>query len=233
MKKLFSVAAGVILVAAVLLYSNIAQPGTNEQTVANIPIEQTNSNISTEQSDEDIPAVKPSVSPIRATDQEGIVPGGTIKVEVDRIVDGDTIRALYQGEQYKVRLLCIDTPESVKENVQEQPYGKKATERLKELIDGKNVQMVFEKEVRDRYDRLLAYVLLEDGVCVNALMVSEGYARVNTVKPNTVHKDYFIGLMEEAIGEKIGLWSLRPEERPFVKNDKGNYVPRIYEDEAA
>lgn len=233
MKKLFSVAAGVILVAAVLLYSNIAQPGTNEQTVANIPIEQTNSNISTEQSDEDIPAVKPSVSPIRVTDQEGIVPGGTIKVEVERIVDGDTFRALYQGEQYKVRLLCIDTPESVKENVQEQPYGKKATERLKELIDGKNVQMVFEKEVRDRYDRLLAYVLLEDGVCVNALMVSEGYARVNTVKPNTVHKDYFIGLMEEAIGEKIGLWSLRPEERPFVKNDKGNYVPRIYEEEAA
>lgn len=215
MKKLFSVAAGVILVAAILLYNNIALPGANEQTDVNIS------------------TVEPPKSPITATDLEGIVPGGTIKVEVDRIVDGDTFRALYQGEQYKVRLLCIDTPESVKENVQEQPYGKKATERLKELIDGKKVQIVFEKEIRDRYDRLLAYVLLEDGVCVNALMVSEGYARVNTVKPNTVHKDYFIGLMEEAIGEEKGLWSLRPEERPFVKNEKGNYVPRIYEEEAA
>lgn len=233
MKKLFSVVAGVILVAAILIYNNIVLPGTNEQTDANIPTEQTSIDMSGTQSDEDISAVESSESPIRATDQEGIVPGGTIKVEVNRIVDGDTFRALYQGEQYKVRLLCIDTPESVKENVEEQPYGKKASERLKELIDGKKVQMVFEKEVRDRYDRLLAYILLEDGVCVNALMVSEGYARVNTVKPNTVHRDYFIGLMEEAIEEEKGLWSLRPEERPFVKNDKGSYVPRIYEEDAA
>lgn len=233
MKKLFSVVAGVLLVAAILIYNNIVLPGTNEQTDANIPAEQSDVNILTEQSDEDISADESSESPIRATDQEGIIPGGTINVEVNRIVDGDTFRALYQGEEYKVRLLCIDTPESVKENVQEQPYGKKAAERLKELIDGKKVQMVFENEVRDRYERLLAYILLEDGVCVNALMVSEGYARVNTVKPNTVHRDYFIGLMEEAIGEEKGLWSLRPEERPFVKNDKGNYVPRIYEEEAA
>lgn len=233
MKKLFSVVAGVLLVAVILIYNNILLPGTNEQMDANNQTERTNLNMSDAQSDEDMSAAEPSESPIRATDQEGIVPGGTIKVEVNRIVDGDTFIALYQGEQYKVRLLCIDTPESVKENVQEQPYGKKATERLKELIDGKKVQMVFENEVRDRYDRLLSYILLEDGVCVNALMVSEGYARVNTVKPNTVHRDYFIGLMEEAIGREKGLWSLRPEERPFVKNDKGNYVPRIYEEEAA
>lgn len=224
MKKLFSVAAGVILVAAILIYNNFALPGTNEHSDVNI---------STEQSDVNIPVVESSESPISATDLEGIVPGGTINVEVKRVVDGDTIRAYYQGEEYKVRLLCIDTPESVKENVEEQPYGEKAVERLKELIAGKDVRMVFENEVRDRYDRLLAYILLEDGVCVNAMMVSEGYARANTVKPNTVHNDYFNGLMEEAIREEKGLWSLPSEKRPFVKNDKGYYVPRYYEEEAA
>lgn len=233
MKKFSSVAAGMILVAAILIYNNIVLPGTNEQTDANVPTEQTNLIMSAAQSDEDVSAVESSKSPISVTDHEGIVPGGTINVKIKRVVDGDTIRAYYQGEEYKVRLLCIDTPESVKENVKEQPYGKKAAERLEELISGNEVRMVFENEVKDRYDRLLAYILLEDGVCVNALMVSEGFARVNSVKPNTVHRDYFNGLMEEAIREEKGVWSLRPEERPFVKNDKGDYVPRYYEEEAA
>lgn len=172
-------------------------------------------------------------SPIRVTELEGLVPGGYIKAVVKRVVDGDTVRAEYEGEEYRVRLLCVDTPESVKENVKEQPFGKQASERLEQLVLGKEVRLLFEKDLWDNYDRLLAYVILEDGACANVILITEGLARVNSVKPNTVHRDYFNTLQTRAIEEGRGLWSLPEEERPFVKKDDNYYVPRYYEDEAA
>ncbi len=172
-------------------------------------------------------------SPIKVTQLEGMVPGGHIKAVVKRVVDGDTIRAEYRGEEYRVRLLCIDTPESVKANVKEQPFGKQAAEKLEEMIQGKEVQLLFEKGLWDNYDRLLAYVMLEDGSCANAIMISEGFARANSVKPNIVHRDYFNSLQAKAIEEERGLWSLPEDERPFVKKDDDYYVPRYYEDEVA
>lgn len=172
-------------------------------------------------------------SPIKATDKEGIVPGGTINAAVKRVVDGDTLVAAYKDRDYRVRLLCIDTPESVMTGIKVQPYGKEASDRLKELVSGKDVKLVFEKDTQDRYNRLLAYVLLEDGTCVNSLLVAEGYARVDFVKPNTVNRDYFTGLMEAAISRGSGLWSLPEDERPFVKDKDGNYYPRYYDGEKA
>ncbi|HEX2946029.1 MAG TPA: thermonuclease family protein [Clostridia bacterium] len=172
-------------------------------------------------------------SPIKVTDTEGIVPHGTITAHIKRIVDGDTLVAVYKNKDYRVRLLCIDTPESVKTGVKAQPYGKEASEKLKALVLDKEVSLVFEKDTDDRYDRLLAYLLLEDGTCVNALMVSEGYARVEFVKPNTVNREYFEGLMEEAISRGRGLWSLPEDEVPFVKDKDGDYYPRYYDEEKA
>lgn len=172
-------------------------------------------------------------SPIKATDTEGIVPGGTIDAKVKRVVDGDTFVAVYKNRDYRARLLCIDTPESVMNGVDVQPYGKEASERLKELIEGKDVKMVFEKDTDDRYDRLLVYVLLDDGTCVNSLLVAEGYARVDFVRPNTVNREYFDRLMEAAISRGIGLWSLPEAERPFVRDRDGNYYPRYYDADKA
>jgi|GEM_PF-3054888 len=172
-------------------------------------------------------------SPIRTTDIEGIVPGGTISAHVKRVVDGDTLVAVYKNKDYRVRLLCIDTPESVKTGVKVQVYGKEASEKLKKLVLDKDVKLVFEKDTDDRYDRLLAYLILEDGSCVNSILVAEGYARVEFVKPNTVNKEYFMDLMEKAISQGRGLWSLPEDERPFVKDKDGNYYPRYYDEEKA
>ncbi len=254
-RKSVIVAAGAVLTVIILIYGNIL-PGSNEQadihsdqiTVVqaqtNVPIEsgatastESGATASTESgantsTDADANAEDPE-NPIRLTDAEGFVPGGYIEVVVRRVVDGDTIWAEYQGKEYKVRLLCIDTPESVKEKVKEQPFGKQAAEKLEEMILGKEVQLLFEKDIRDNYDRLLAYVVLEDGTCVNATMVSEGFARVNAVKPNIVHRDYFIKLQNNAINEGKGLWSLPEDKRPFVKKEDNFYIPRYYEEEAA
>ena len=171
-------------------------------------------------------------SPIVASDTEGIIPEGYIHVKVTRIVDGDTIKAEYGSNVYTVRLLCIDTPETVKEGVPVQRYGKQASEKLSEMLLNKKVTLVFEKDMYDKYDRLLAYVILKDSTCVNVFMVEQGYARVDLVKPNTVHRDYFEGLQEDAIRNKRGLWSLPIDERPFVPIDEGYYIPRYYDDAA-
>ena len=166
------------------------------------------------------------------SDEEGIVPGGFIKATVTRIVDGDTLEVKYEDDEYKVRLLCIDTPETKKSGVDVQPYGKQAADKLSEMVLNKKVTLVFEKDTDDRYDRLLAYIIVKDGSCVNADLVDQGYARVDIVRPNNVNEDYFYELQDRAIKEKRGLWSLPEGKRPFIKNDKGYYVPRYIDDAA-
>lgn len=171
-------------------------------------------------------------NPIKIPENEGIEPDGYIRARVTKVTDGDTIRVEYEGKEYRVRLLDKDTPETVKAGVPAQPYGKKASDKLKEMLLEKEITLVFEKDIDDRYDRLLAYVFLEDGTCVNAFMVKEGYARVEVVKPNTAYKDYFTKLQENAIREKRGLWSLPEKDRPFILNKSGIYIPRYYKEAA-
>lgn len=170
--------------------------------------------------------------PVTVPDQEGIVPGGHIHSKVTKVTDGDTIKVEYSGKTYRVRLMYIDTPETVKEGVAVQPYGKEASEKLVGLLANKDVTLVFEKDVYDDYDRLLAFVLTNDGACVNTYMVDRGYARVNAVKPNTSYKEYFEGLQEDAIRGKRGMWSFPADERPFIEKNDGYYVPRYYNDAA-
>lgn len=165
--------------------------------------------------------------------KEGIVPKGHISVKVTHIVDGDTIDVTYGKEEYKVRLLCVDTPESVKSGVEVQPYGKEASEFTEKLVDGKQVKLVFDKGLRDRYGRLLAFVMLENDECLNALLVYEGYARVELVSPNKTYKEWFYKLQEAAVSEKAGMWALPEKKQPFVKDEKGEYIPRYWDEKAS
>lgn len=236
MKKKISMVAGAII-TAVILFAYVAAPDLFKQMVpegGSIPGSGSVLGSGTEAGKN----AYVSEGPIKATGTEGIAPGGFVYAKVTRIVDGDTLEAEfangeYGNEEYKVRLLCIDTPETVKSGVDEQPYGKLATEKLTEMVLDKEVVLIFEKDIDDRYDRLLAYVMLEEGTCVNAALVEQGYARVDIVRPNNIHKDYFYELQDKAIKEKKGLWSLPSKRRPFIKNDKGYYVPRYIENDAA
>ncbi|OEU44305.1 MAG: hypothetical protein BBJ60_07270 [Desulfobacterales bacterium S7086C20] len=79
---------------------------------------------------------------------------------VIRIVDGDTIVVDCQGKHEKVRLLCVNTPESVHPDKKHIPLGKVASEYTKKRLTGKYVDLEFEGPLRGRYGRLLAYVLL-------------------------------------------------------------------------
>ena len=160
---------------------------------------------------------------------EGIAAGKYINAYVDRVVDGDTIEIKYDMKFYKVRFLDVDTPESVKSGVTVQVYGKEASLYTKQLISGKQVKLIFEKGITDKYGRLLAFVFLGDDKCINALLVSNGFARVEIVEPNSTFKDYFYNLQKKAIQQKEGLWRLGADKIPFIKNQYGEYIPRYWE----
>ncbi len=129
-------------------------------------------------------------------------------VVVERVVDGDTF-IIAGGE--RVRMIGVDTPETVKPGTAPQPYGKEASQYTETMLSGKKVRLEFDVAERDKYGRLLAYVYLEDGTFVNEKLVSEGYARVMTVPPNVKYAERFLAAERKARQERRGLWGLGDE----------------------
>jgi len=131
------------------------------------------------------------------------------RVVVERVIDGDTI-VVSGGE--RVRLIGIDTPETVKPGSPVECFGREASRRLDELLPaGTDVLLVADVDARDRYDRTLSYVYREhDGLFVNASLVGDGYAYAYTVPPNVAHAEEFADLQGEAQASDRGLWSACP-----------------------
>lgn len=137
----------------------------------------------------------------------------TTNALVARVVDGDTIEALLDGASttVRVRLLGINTPESVDPRRLVECFGKESSRFLKEMIEGKRVRLEedLQADERDKYGRLLRNVVSEDGTDVNARLVSEGYAHAYLSFPlNKQRKNQLGRLQEEAKEGEKGLWSL-------------------------
>jgi micrococcal nuclease len=126
---------------------------------------------------------------------------------VGRVVDGDTIR-VHIGTEETVRLIGIDTPESVDPRSPVECFGQEASAHLKELLPvGTRVRLVRDVEARDRFDRLLAYVYrVEDDLFVNRQMALDGYADLLTFPPNVAHVEDFTTAVREAREAGRGLW---------------------------
>ncbi|HPL06626.1 MAG TPA: thermonuclease family protein [Bacteroidales bacterium] len=126
---------------------------------------------------------------------------------VTKVVDGDTFWVDDGSEKgKKVRLIGVDTPETLHPQKAPEPYGREASEFTKSLLEGKKVRLEFDVDSLDRYGRLLAYVYLENGLFVNAELVRKGYAQVATFPPNVKYADYFLKLQRKARNRKLGLW---------------------------
>lgn len=128
---------------------------------------------------------------------------------VVRVVDGDTIVVDIDGHDEHVRLIGIDTPETVKPNTPVECFGPEASAHTKELLPpGTAVRLERDVEARDDYDRLLAYVYrAEDGLFVNLAIVSDGYAALLTFPPNVAHVDEFVAAARDAEAHDLGLWA--------------------------
>lgn len=127
---------------------------------------------------------------------------------VQRVVDGDTLVVETGGIEERVRLIGIDTPESVKAGTEVECYGKEASANTEELLPaGTEVVLERDVEVRDRYDRLLAYVYrATDGMFVNLALVDQGYAQAAPYPPNVTYTDEFAAATRDARKDGRGLW---------------------------
>jgi len=136
-------------------------------------------------------------------------PGGDDRGTVVRVVDGDTLVVRITGRDERVRLIGIDTPESVKPNTPVQCFALEASARTKALLPGGTpVRLERDAELRDRYNRLLAYVYrADDGLFVNLALTREGFAQPYTYPPNVAHSDDFVAAASEARQSRRGLWN--------------------------
>lgn len=137
--------------------------------------------------------------------------------KVVKVVDGDTIVVEHKGKEERVRLIGVDTPESVhpdaSKNTEE---GKTASKFTKSKLEGKEVELEFDVQERDKYGRLLAYVWI-NGEMYNKVLLKEGYAKVATFPPNVKYVDEFTSLEKEARENKKGLWGELIEDKEILE----------------
>ena len=135
-----------------------------------------------------------------------IVDAGQYKVI--RVVDGDTIVIKYGGKNEKVRLLCVNTPESVhpdeKQNI---PMGKVASKYTQKKLTGKHVSLEFElSRLRGNHGRLLAYVFV-DGQNLNLDLVRQGLSPYYTKYGKSEKYDsVFRAAEKQARKEELNIW---------------------------
>jgi micrococcal nuclease len=127
--------------------------------------------------------------------------------QVAQFVDGDTIRVNIDGTIETIRFIGMDTPETHKPNTPVQCYGPAAAAYTKNRIGTQRVRLVADDLTsnRDRYNRLLRYVVLEDGTYLNLELVRKGYAFSYDSFPSAKTKE-IDALMTQARTDKVGLW---------------------------
>jgi len=119
-----------------------------------------------------------------------------------RVVDGDTIVVKGIG---KVRLIGVDTPETKHPKKPVEYFGKEASAFTRRMVEGKKVRLEYDWQRKDKYNRVLAYVYLEDGTFLNAELIKQGYGHAYTKYPFK-YLERFRKYEKEARENKRGLW---------------------------
>ena len=132
------------------------------------------------------------------------------RAQVVEVVDGDTMKVSLQGQEKTVRLIGIDTPETVDPRRPVGCFGKEASREAKKLLEGKMVILQKDVSETDKYNRLLRLVFLplEDGriLFVNDYLIRAGFAKIYTYPPDVKFNDQFMQAEKEAREMSKGLW---------------------------
>lgn len=130
-------------------------------------------------------------------------------LKVVKVVDGDTLDVDLNGETVRLRLIGIDTPETVDPRKPVQCFGKEASDRAKSLLNGKKVSLEMDSTQgdKDSYGRLLRYVILADGTNFNQKMIADGYAFEYTYSKPYRYQETFKKAQKSARESKKGLWA--------------------------
>ncbi len=145
----------------------------------------------------------PLASPVSNLEEKNMV-------QVTKVVDGDTIEVMIEGREESVRLIGIDTPETVDPRRPMGCFGKEASNQAKAMLTGKQVILIKDVSERDKYDRLLRYVYvpMENNqlLFMNDYLVREGFAQVLTYPPDIKFNEQFLEAEKSAREGKKGLW---------------------------
>ena len=123
--------------------------------------------------------------------------------KVTNVIDGDTI-ILENGE--RVRYIGVDAPETHHPEKPVECFGREATQRNQELVEGQYVTLESDQSDRDQYSRLLRYVYVND-IFVNATLIEEGFAYSYYYPPDTKHYQDLVNLELQAKEDNLGLWA--------------------------
>lgn len=187
-KKALAIFGGSLLVSFVLVGVTAPPTVKNPSQIAGTAITQAPTEVPSP-----IPTIEPSATS---------VPLNLELVSVKRVVDGDTI-SLENGKV--VRYIGIDTPETVDPRKPVQCFGKEASARNKELVEGQIIGLEKDISETDKYGRLLRYVYKGD-VLINELLVREGYAHSSSYPPDIKYQEKFRLAEQEASENTRGLW---------------------------
>ncbi|MDT8283614.1 MAG: thermonuclease family protein, partial [Gammaproteobacteria bacterium] len=146
------------------------------------------------------------------------------KSRVSYAYDGDT---LHLKDGRKVRLIGINTPEIGHDNNADEPFANEARAALKSIIKkDKSISLIYGKEKKDHYQRLLAHAFTSDGQNIQALLLTNGFARVITFPPNTQFTACYLAQERNARCSKTGLWktAITLEAKLLDKSDTGFHL---------
>ena len=177
------------------------------------------------------PESKPKLNPKpaqRPKSKQAASPTNTVRparatVMVSNVIDGDTIKVSPAVNGLNdVRLIGVDTPETVDPAEGVEPYGPQASEFTTRELSSRRVRLEFDEERMDQYGRLLAYVYA-GGSMFNEEPVAKGYAQAYPYSPNTAHAPQFAAAQRKARAAGLGIWGLTTAQKCQLAN-RGNGI---------
>lgn len=154
------------------------------------------------------------------------LPANFTKATVVKHVDGDTVHVKdANGNVFKIRMIGVDTPETVHPSKPVEFYGKEASNYTKSKLLGKEIYLQKDVSDTDRYGRALRYIWLSPpsdpnneseikSKMFNALLVINGYANSSSYPPDVKYQDYFRKYEASARNSNKGLWAGGTVEQP-------------------
>ena len=140
----------------------------------------------------------------------GKVTANSSEFKVQKVIDGDTIEILKYGRTEKVRLIGVDTPETLDPRKPVQCFGKEASNNTKHMLEGQMVRIETDPLVgeRDKYNRILAYVWLGSDKLINLELLSNGFAHEYTYRSQPYkYQAQFRSAEKSAQSGNLGFWS--------------------------
>lgn len=207
LSAIFSIAAIVFVFGMILTVEDVPKTienKTEENIVVNDNIEPIKENIVINE--------EQASSTLETTSQENVQnnqDNSSPLYQVTAVVDGDTIKVNIDGTVKTLRLIGIDTPETVDPRKPVQCFGLEASNRTKQLLLNKKIRLKADPSQGelDKYSRLLRYVYLEDGTFFNKKMIADGYAYEYTYNTPYQYQVEFKQAQVDAKSSKLGLWA--------------------------